>query len=70
MTSPRPALARMAAALFALSAFRNTAPGSPPIGCALDRFAFLRAGTVIVPCLTAVVVTGVHTALRSDDTRT
>ncbi|MEU4280355.1 DUF4436 family protein [Streptomyces tanashiensis] len=39
----------MAAALFALSAFRNTAPGSPPIGCALDRFAFLRAGTVIAP---------------------
>ncbi|MEV7570890.1 DUF4436 family protein [Streptomyces tanashiensis] len=63
-----PALAWMAAALFALSAFRNTAPGSPPIGCALDWFAFLWAETVIALCLIAVVVTGVHTALRSDDT--
>ncbi|KJY34379.1 DUF4436 family protein, partial [Streptomyces katrae] len=34
-----PALAWMAATLFALSAFRNTAPGTPPIGCVLDWFA-------------------------------
>ncbi|WP_324290091.1 DUF4436 family protein [Streptomyces antarcticus] len=31
-----PALGWMAATLFALAAFRNTAPGSPPIGCLLD----------------------------------
>ncbi|MFE1793078.1 DUF4436 family protein [Streptomyces sp. NPDC059525] len=59
-----PALAWMAATLFALSAFRNTAPGTPPIGCVLDWFAFLWAETVIALCLIAVVVTGVRTSLR------
>ncbi|MGW1770973.1 DUF4436 family protein [Streptomyces sp. NPDC002104] len=63
-----PALAWMAATLFALSAFRNTAPGTPPIGCVLDWFAFLWAETIIALCLIAVVVTGVRTALRADDT--
>ncbi|MFG2874790.1 DUF4436 family protein [Streptomyces sp. NPDC048337] len=62
-----PALAWMAATLFALSAFRNNAPGTPPIGCVLDWFAFLWAETVIALCLIAVVVIGVRTALRSDD---
>ncbi|MFE2550246.1 DUF4436 family protein [Streptomyces sp. NPDC059355] len=62
-----PALAWMAATLFALAAFRNTAPGTPPIGCVLDWFAFLWAETVIALCLIAVVVTGVRTALQSDD---
>ncbi|MFD5421095.1 DUF4436 family protein [Streptomyces sp. NPDC127069] len=59
-----PALAWMAATLFALSAFRNTAPGTPPIGCVLDWFAFLWAETVIALCLIAVVVTGVRASLR------
>ncbi|MFH7599697.1 DUF4436 family protein [Streptomyces racemochromogenes] len=63
-----PALSWMAATLFALSAFRNTAPGSPPIGCVVDWFAFLWAETVIALCLIAVVVTGVRSALRPDDT--
>ncbi|MGP3690316.1 DUF4436 family protein [Streptomyces sp. IBSNAI002] len=62
-----PALAWMAATLFALAAFRNTAPGTPPIGCVLDWFAFLWAETIIALCLIAVVLTGVHTALRNDD---
>ncbi|MER7950656.1 DUF4436 family protein [Streptomyces sp. NPDC096079] len=62
-----PALAWMAATLFALSAFRNTAPGTPPIGCVLDWFAFLWAETIIALCLIAVVVTGVRTALRADE---
>ncbi|AJF70265.1 hypothetical protein SVTN_38190 [Streptomyces vietnamensis] len=62
-----PALAWMAATLFALAAFRNTAPGSPPIGCVLDWFAFLWAETVVALSLIAVVITGVRTALRSDD---
>ncbi|GGT09906.1 hypothetical protein GCM10010286_39290 [Streptomyces toxytricini] len=61
-----PALAWMAATLFALAAFRNTAPGTPPIGCVLDWFAFLWAETVIALCLVTVVVTGVRTALRDD----
>lgn len=63
------ALSWMAATLFALSAFRNNAPGSPPIGCVLDWFAFLWAETLIALCLIAVVVTGVRAALRHDDDR-
>ncbi|MYT20112.1 DUF4436 domain-containing protein [Streptomyces sp. SID7760] len=63
-----PALSWMAATLFALAAFRNTAPGTPPIGCVLDWFAFLWAETIIALCLIAVVITGVRTALRADDT--
>ncbi|RKT02558.1 uncharacterized protein DUF4436 [Streptomyces sp. 3211.6] len=62
-----PALAWMAATLFALSAFRNTAPGTPPIGCVLDWFAFLWAESIIALCLIAVVVTGVRTSLRQKD---
>ncbi|MEU9859392.1 DUF4436 family protein [Streptomyces sp. NPDC047971] len=65
-----PALAWMAATLFALSAFRNTAPGTPPIGCVLDWFAFLWAETVIALCLIAVVLTSVRTALRETADRT
>ncbi|MFC9293997.1 DUF4436 family protein [Streptomyces sp. NPDC057011] len=64
-----PALAWMAATLFALAAFRNTAPGTPPIGCVIDWFAFLWAETVIALCLIAVVITGVRSALRPDDAR-
>ncbi|MFJ5549574.1 DUF4436 family protein [Streptomyces sp. NPDC093225] len=64
-----PALSWMAATLFALAAFRNTAPGQPPIGCVLDWFAFLWAETVIALCVIVVVVTGVRTALRPDRTR-
>ncbi|MFC9394589.1 DUF4436 family protein [Streptomyces sp. NPDC057027] len=48
-------------------AFRDTAPGTPPIGCVLDWFAFLRAETLVALCLIAGVITGVRTALRSDD---
>lgn len=62
-----PALAWMAATLFALAAFRNTAPGTPPIGSVLDWFAFLWAETLIALCLITVVITGVRSALRPDD---
>ncbi|MFE6082881.1 DUF4436 family protein [Streptomyces virginiae] len=55
-----PALGWMAATLFALAAFRNTAPGSPPIGCLLDYIAFLWAETVIAFCLITVVITGIR----------
>lgn len=64
-----PALAWMAATLFALAAFRNTAPGTPPIGCVLDWFAFLWAETIIALCLITVVITGVRIALRQNDTQ-
>ncbi|WP_329619535.1 DUF4436 domain-containing protein [Streptomyces sp. NBC_01255] len=53
-----PALGWMAATLFALAAFRNTAPGAPPIGCLMDYIAFLWAETVVAFCLVTVVVAG------------
>jgi hypothetical protein len=62
----------MAATLFALAAFRNTAPGTPPIGGVPDWFACLWAETVIALCLITVVTTGVRStlraALRTEDT--
>lgn len=46
-------------------------PGTPPIGCVLDWFAFPWAETVIALCLIVVVATGVvRTALRTDDAPT
>lgn len=56
----------MAATLFALAAFRNTAPGSPPIGCLLDYLAFLWAETAIVFCLITVVVAAVRAEPPAD----
>ncbi|MFJ3769041.1 DUF4436 domain-containing protein [Streptomyces sp. NPDC090082] len=53
-----PALGWMAATLFALAAFRNAAPGSPPIGSLIDYLAFLWAEIVIAFCLVTVVVSG------------
>ncbi|MGW4745110.1 DUF4436 domain-containing protein [Streptomyces sp. NPDC004290] len=53
-----PALGWMAATLFALAAFRNAAPGAPPIGSLIDYLAFLWAETVIAFCLVTVVVSG------------
>ncbi|MFJ4276692.1 DUF4436 family protein [Streptomyces massasporeus] len=62
-----PALAWMAATLFALAAFRNTAPGTPPIGCVMDWFAFFWAEAVVALCLIVVVTFGIRTALRTAD---
>ena len=64
-----PALAWMAATLFALAGFRNTAPGTPPIGCVMDWFAFFWAEAVIALCLIVVVTFGIRTALRAADTQ-
>ncbi|MER5831220.1 DUF4436 family protein [Streptomyces sp. NPDC002130] len=64
-----PALAWMAATLFALAAFRNTAPGAPPIGCVMDWFAFFWAETIIALCLIVVVTAGIRSALRAGDER-
>ncbi|AJF63791.1 DUF4436 family protein [Streptomyces vietnamensis] len=63
-----PALGWMAATLFALAAFRNTAPGTPPIGCLMDYIAFLWAETVVAFCLATVVVTGFRTERRTSST--
>ncbi|MFD4375635.1 DUF4436 family protein, partial [Streptomyces sp. NPDC058527] len=56
-----PALGWMAATLFALAAFRNTAPGAPPIGSLLDYLAFFWAETLIAFCVVVVVTRAVHT---------
>lgn len=61
-----PALGWMAATLFALAAFRNTAPGTPPIGCLLDYLAFLWAEILIAFCLVTVVVTGIRAESRAE----
>ncbi|MEX0171276.1 DUF4436 domain-containing protein [Streptomyces sp. LMG1-1-1.1] len=60
-----PALGWMAATLFALAAFRNTAPGAPPIGSLLDYIAFLWAETVIAFCLVTVVASGFRNERRA-----
>ena len=54
-----PALAWMAATLFALAAFRGTAPGNPPIGTVLDLTAFLWSEAVVACALVGVVIRGV-----------
>ncbi|MFJ3901663.1 DUF4436 domain-containing protein [Streptomyces sp. NPDC090025] len=55
-----PALGWMAATLFALVAFRNAAPGTPPIGSLLDYLAFFWAETLIAFCVVVVVVRAVR----------
>lgn len=55
-----PALGWMAATLFALAAFRNTAPGTPPIGSLLDYLAFFWAEMLIAFCVIVVVVRAVR----------
>ncbi|MFI9561403.1 DUF4436 family protein [Nonomuraea endophytica] len=53
-----PALGWMAATLFALAAFRGTAPGTPPFGCLVDYAAFLWAEMIIAVSLTCTVIAG------------
>jgi Domain of unknown function (DUF4436) len=55
-----PALGWMAATLFALTAFRNAAPGSPPIGALIDHLAFFWAEVTVAICLVVTVVSGVR----------
>lgn len=55
------ALGWMAATLFALAGMRNTAPGTPPIGCILDYAAFfwaelLTAVGVVTACALGTVI--------------
>ncbi|MEU0937313.1 DUF4436 family protein [Embleya sp. NPDC005971] len=53
-----PALGWMAATLFAPAAFRNTAPGNPPIGSILDYTAFLWAEAIVAVAVITTVVAG------------
>ena len=62
-----PAMGWMAATLFALVAFRNAAPGAPPIGCLLDMTAFFWAEAVVVAALVWVVVRGLPIEFPADD---
>jgi len=56
-----PAFGFMAATLFALSGFRNIAPGLPPIGSLLDYVAFLWAEVIIALSVIVSVVAGAIT---------
>jgi len=48
-------LAWLGSMLFAMSAFRNTAPGNPPIGTFLDFYAFFPAIALVVASLLTLV---------------
>jgi hypothetical protein len=61
-----PALGWMAATLFALAGMRNTAPGSPPVGCVLDYAAFFWAELLTAVGVVAVSVFGVLTERRKE----
>ncbi|NGN62389.1 DUF4436 family protein [Streptomyces sp. A7024] len=53
------ALSWMATSLFALVAFRNAAPGTPPIGSVIDYAAFFWAEGIIAACVVYVVLSGI-----------
>ncbi|MDI2125783.1 DUF4436 domain-containing protein [Yinghuangia seranimata] len=65
-----PALGWMAATLFALAGFRNTAPGSPPIGSLIDYLAFLWVEALIAVCVIVTVIAGNHAEGRKPGTDT
>ena len=53
-----PGLGWMAASLFALAGYRNTAPGQPPIGCLLDYTVFLWAEAIVAFSVVYAVLRG------------
>jgi hypothetical protein len=53
-----PGLGWMAASLFALAGYRNTAPGQPPIGCLLDYTVFLWAEAIVAFSMVYAVLRG------------
>ncbi|WP_194917468.1 DUF4436 family protein [Catenulispora rubra] len=53
-----PGLGWMAASLFALSGYRNTAPGQPPIGCLLDYTVFLWSEAIVAFSMVYAVLRG------------
>ncbi|MET9883331.1 DUF4436 family protein [Streptomyces sp. NPDC006430] len=60
----RPATGWMAVTLFALAAFRSTAPGAPPTGCLWDYAAFLWAEAIVASAVVYVVLRGTPVELR------
>ncbi|WP_453985049.1 DUF4436 family protein [Brevibacterium casei] len=60
-----PALGWMAASLFALAAFRNAAPGNPPIGSIIDYVAFFWAEVTIASCILITVIGGQRAESRA-----
>lgn len=55
-----PALGWMAASLFAIAAFRNAAPGAPPIGSLIDYLAFFWAEAIIAVCVFVTAIGGIR----------
>lgn len=55
-----PAMGWMAATLFALAAFRNAAPGSPPVGTVFDYAAYLWAELIVAVSLVVVTATAIR----------
>jgi uncharacterized protein DUF4436 len=55
-----PALGWMAATLFALTAFRNAAPGGPPVGSVLDYAAYLWAELIVAVSLVVTTVAAIR----------
>jgi hypothetical protein len=55
-----PALGWMAATLFALTGFRNAAPGGPPIGSVLDYAAYLWAELIVAVSVVITAAAGIR----------
>lgn len=61
-----PALGWMAASLFAIAAFRNAAPGAPPIGSLIDYLAFFWAEGIIAVCVFLTAMGGVRQEVAAE----
>lgn len=61
-----PALGWMAATLFALTAFRNAAPGSPPVGSILDYAAYLWAELIVAISLVVTTAAAIRAERASN----
>jgi hypothetical protein len=64
-----PALGWMAATLFALAGLRNTAPGTPPVGCVLDYAAFFWSELVTAFGVVTACAMGVRVERRAEPIR-
>ena len=61
-----PALGWMAASLFAIAAFRNAAPGAPPIGSLIDYLAFFWAEAIIAVCVFVTALAGIRQEVAAE----
>lgn len=61
-----PALGWMAASLFAIAAFRNAAPGAPPIGSLIDYLAFFWAEAIIAICVFVTAISGIRQEVAAE----